>query len=59
MLGALERSRREFAADPDAAGRFLAVGESPRDVAIDPVEHAALAAVCSAILNLDETLTRE
>jgi hypothetical protein len=59
LLGALGRSRREFAADLDAAPRFLAVGESPRDVAIDPVEHAALAAVGSAILNLDEALTKE
>ena len=59
LLGALERSRREFAADPDAAGRLLAVGESPRDAALDPIEHAALAAVGSVILNLDEALTKE
>ena len=59
LLGALERSRREFAADPAAAGRLLAVGESPRDPALDPIEHAALAAVGSVILNLDEALTKE
>jgi hypothetical protein len=59
LLGALERSRREFAADPAAAGRLLAVGESPRDAALDPIEHAALAAVGSVILNLDEALTKE
>ncbi len=59
LLGALERVRRQFAADPQAARRFLAVGESPRDPALDPIEHAAWAAVCSAILNLDEALTKE
>jgi hypothetical protein len=59
LLGTLERSRREFAADPAAAGRLLAVGESPRDAEFDLVEHAALAAVGSVILNLDEALTKE
>jgi len=46
-------------AAPDAAAKLLAVGESPRDPALDPVEHAALAATCLGILNLDEALTRE
>jgi hypothetical protein len=59
LLGAVDRARREFAADRDAAQRFLSVGESPRDQTLDPVEYAAYAAVCSAILNLDETLTKE
>jgi hypothetical protein len=55
----VERQRLDFAADPAAAQRFLAVGESPRDASIDPVDHAALAATCLAILNLDEAVTRE
>jgi hypothetical protein len=45
--------------DHAAAGKLLAVGEAARDAALDPVEHAALAAVCLGILNLDEALTRE
>ncbi len=45
----------EFGADPDAAKRWLQVGESPLDPAIDPIEWAALAAVCSSLMNLDET----
>ena len=48
-----------YAAAPDAAQQLLAVGESPRDRSLDPAEHAALANVCLAILNLDEALTRE
>jgi hypothetical protein len=53
---------RQFSAyrqDRPAAEKFLAVGDCPRDTTLDPVEHAALAAVCLGILNLDEALTRE
>jgi hypothetical protein len=59
LLAAVARLKREFAADPAAAKKLLAVGESKRDEKLDPIEHAAYAALCSAILNLDETLTRE
>ena len=48
-----------YSANPDAAKQLLAVGESPRDLALDPAVHAALTSVCLAILNLDEALTRE
>jgi len=53
------RQRELYAADPAAAVALLAVGATPRDTAVDPVEHAALTAVCLGILNLDEALTRE
>ena len=56
---AYARQRELMAADPQAAARLLAVGESPRDPAIDPAEHAALTQVCLLILNLDEVLTKE
>lgn len=55
----LERARRQFANDADAAIELLKVGESKRDESLDPVEHAALTAVCLGILNLDEALNRE
>ncbi|MGB0578869.1 MAG: PSD1 and planctomycete cytochrome C domain-containing protein [Limisphaerales bacterium] len=55
----LERARKQFAAEKDSAGEFLKVGESQRDESLDPVEHAALAAVCLGILNLDEALNKE
>jgi hypothetical protein len=54
-----DRARRAFAADPKAASAFLSAGESPRDPTLDPVDHASLAAVCSAVLNLDEALCKE
>jgi hypothetical protein len=56
---AFSRQRAFYAADADAARQLLAVGASPRDESLDPVDHAALANVCLAILNLDEALTRE
>ncbi len=55
----LDRARAHFRRDKVAAEALLAVGESPRDEAIDPVEHAAWATVCLTILNSDEALNRE
>jgi hypothetical protein len=48
-----------YRADLAAAQSLLAVGAAPRDPSLDLAEHAALTAVCLAIFNLDETLTRE
>ncbi|MFM9011238.1 MAG: PSD1 and planctomycete cytochrome C domain-containing protein [Planctomycetota bacterium] len=53
------RQLEAYRSDAEAARQLLAVGESPRDATLDPAEHAALAGVCLAILNLDESLTRE
>ena len=48
----------KFREDNDAALKLLSVGESPRDERIAPAELAAWTAAASAILNLDETVTR-
>ena len=48
-----------FAKQPEDALQLLEVGESPRDEALDPIAHASCTAICSLILNLDETLTKE
>ena len=48
-----------FAPDVPAAEQLLAVGTSPRNTTLDPVEQATLTTVCLAIFNLDEALTRE
>ena len=50
---------QHYQADAEAAKALLSVGESPRDDSLDPADHAAWTIVASAILNLDETLTRE
>ncbi len=54
-----QRQREIYAADTDAAKALVSVGSSPKDESLEPVDHAALSAVCLAILNLDEALTRE
>ncbi len=56
---AYENQASIYARDKSAARALLAVGESKRDETLDVAEHAALSAVCLAILNLDEALTRE
>jgi len=48
-----------YRADVDAAKQLVSAGASPRDAALDPAEHAALAATCLGIFNIDEALTRE
>jgi hypothetical protein len=48
-----------YNADLDAAKALLSVGTAPRDESLNASEHAALTAVCLAILNFDEALTRE
>jgi len=48
-----------FRQDPRAAARLIAIGESQRDTRIEPAELAAWTTVASAILNLDETITKQ
>ena len=59
LRGLLKGRRDTFMRDPRAALKLLNVGESPRDRSIDPVELAAWTTVTSAILNLDETITKQ
>ncbi|MGO9915744.1 MAG: PSD1 and planctomycete cytochrome C domain-containing protein [Isosphaeraceae bacterium] len=56
---AYERQAAIYAKDTPAARALLAVGESKRDETLDVAQHAALSAVCLAIFNFDEALTRE
>lgn len=58
LRASLEKQRKRFRANAPAAHTFLSAGESPVDASIDPAEHAAYAALCLAILNLDEALTK-
>jgi hypothetical protein len=54
----LEEQRSVFRKDVPAALKLLKVGESPRDESLDPAELAAWTMITSAILNLDETVTK-
>ncbi|HUG70129.1 MAG TPA: PSD1 and planctomycete cytochrome C domain-containing protein [Pirellulaceae bacterium] len=54
-----EKQAGIYNVDLDAAQALLSVGVAPRDESLNASEHAALTAVCLAILNFDEALTRE
>ena len=56
---AYDRQAQFYTADAKAAKALLGIGASRRDESLNLTEHAALASVCLAILNLDEALTRE
>lgn len=59
VLARLYRDQRaRYEANPEAAGKLLAVGLAPLPPAVDKVELAAWTAVARAILNLHETITR-
>jgi hypothetical protein len=53
-----DRRWARFRADPEAAKKLIATGESPRNASLDPAELAAYTMVSSMILNLDETITK-
>ncbi|HKE05888.1 MAG TPA: DUF1553 domain-containing protein [Blastocatellia bacterium] len=55
----LTRQLISYRKDKKAAGELLRVGESKADDKIDQAELAAWTMVASAILNLDETITKE
>jgi len=56
---ALEKQRAIYQADPKAAAEVVALGAAPANPTLKASEHAALCAICLAIFNLDEALTRE
>jgi hypothetical protein len=58
LLSILTDQMAKYRRDPESAKRLLAVGESARNEKLDVPELAAWSAVCSTILNLDETITR-
>jgi mono/diheme cytochrome c family protein len=54
----LENQRSRYKAAPVEAEKLAGAGEAPMASDLDPVEVASWTAVCRAILNLHETLTR-
>ncbi len=55
----LAAARDRFASQPDAARRFLAQGDSPRDPSLPESEHAAWMLIASEVLNLDAALVKD
>lgn len=59
MLVALAQFRDRYAASPEDAVRFLAVGEMPRDRTLDPSELAAWSMLASAVLSSDAAIVKD
>jgi len=58
LTALLENQRTRLQSTPEQAGKLAAVGEAPPATDLDSTEVAAWTAVCRAVLNLHETLTR-
>lgn len=58
LAQALPRERARYQHSPTAAAQLLAVGESPRNSAIPPAEHAAWTQLALTLLNLSEVVMR-
>jgi hypothetical protein len=56
---AFEKQLTLYRENAEDANKLLSVGAAPRDMTLDPSTHAALSAVCLAIYNLDEALSRQ
>ncbi|MFT7633305.1 MAG: hypothetical protein ACI87E_004360, partial [Mariniblastus sp.] len=56
---ALARYQKQFTESPESAKQFLAFGQMQVPAEMDAATAAALTVVCSTILNLDETITKE
>lgn len=54
----LKRDRSEYSADPPAAAALLSTGLAPLPERVDTAELAAWTSVCRALLNLNESVTR-
>ena len=55
----LQRHRKTYESDNEAARKLIQVGHSEPDPEIDSTELAAYSALANALLNLDETITKE
>ena len=58
LAGLYRQQLEDYSNDEQAAEQLLAIGLSPRDPSIDVVELAAWFDVARAVLNLNETITR-
>ena len=59
LLTIWEHARVRFSRDQTAARKLLGVGRSPRNEKLDESELAAWTMVCTTLLNLDETISKE
>jgi len=57
-LSLLDDARRNYSQNPDAAQQLQTIGRSEVPEELDRSELAAWTMVCRALLNLNETITR-
>jgi hypothetical protein len=58
LRGLYDRQRSRFDAQARQAAEYVAVGEAPRDTALNPADHAATTALVQALMNFDECVTK-
>ena len=54
----LVKTQAHYKAVPGEAQKFLSEGDSPRDESLELVEHASWTALCLAVFNFDEAVTK-
>ena len=59
LTARLNTLREHYKANPEAAKKLIATGESNPNEKLDPSELAAWTGITTIILNLDETITKE
>jgi hypothetical protein len=59
LITTLTKTKAHFLEAPKEAAEFLALGDSKRNESLDQTKHAAWTALCLAVLNLDEAVTKE
>jgi hypothetical protein len=59
LRGAFAKQKAIYTADAKAAAEVTKVGAAPAAANLPVTDHAAMTAVCLALFNLDEALTRE
>ena len=55
----LTRLTQIYGSEPAKANALLSEGQHPASSDLNPIEHAAYTTICSLILNLDETLSKQ
>ena len=59
LLKSLSRTREQFSDDEKAAAKFVSIGASSPPEGVQTAELASWSALCLAVFNLDESLTRQ
>jgi hypothetical protein len=59
LLSAVQRLKKEYAADAEGAKKLTTLGDKERAAGVDESELAAWASVVGMIMNLDEAISQE